>query len=144
MIAVAAFVILAVIGIPPAFTRGSVVGWVLTVIGTGGIATLVVVSIAGSWGHRPTYDDFLTGIFFFFIALGILVGVPIGMESRSAVLGVSASLGGLFGGYVLGILAGLRMQHLGWLASIINMVAGLGAMILGGTIVIMLVVLSLK
>jgi hypothetical protein len=36
------------------------------------------------------------------------------------------------------------MQQLGWIASILNMLAGLGAIILGGTVVIMLAVLVVK
>jgi hypothetical protein len=144
MIALVVCVVLAVIGIPSALAQGSVVGWVLTIIGVGGIVALLIASVAGSSGYQPTYDDFLTGIFFFFIALGILAGIAVGMETHSAVLGLCASAGGLVAAYVLGIVAGLRMQHLGWIASILNMLAGLGAIILGGTIVIMLVVLTVK
>jgi hypothetical protein len=54
---------------------------------------------------------------------------------------VSVSLAGLVGGYVLGIFAGLRLQHLGWLAVIMNMLAAFAAIILGATALILLFVL---
>jgi hypothetical protein len=129
--------ILAIIGIPSA-AQGSVVGWILSIVGVGGLAVLVIRSVGGQWGERPTYDDFLIGVFFFFVSLGIFAGVPAGMESHSFRIGVSASLAGLVGGYALGIFAGLQLQRLGWLAIIVNMIAAFAAAILAGTTLLML------
>ena len=92
-------------------------------------------------GERPTYDDFLMGIFLFFVSLGFFIGIPVGMSRHSFWLGLLASLGGLVGGYILGILSGLWMQRLGWLAVILNMLAALGAIIVVGTELIMILVL---
>jgi hypothetical protein len=141
IIGLAVCVILAVIGIPSAWTQGSVFGWILTIIGVGGIVGLVILSVGGSWGNRPTYDDFLIGIFFFFVSLGLFIGIPIGMDRHSFWLGLSASLVGLVGGYALGILAGLHLQRLGWMAVILNMLAAFAAIILSATALILLIVL---
>jgi hypothetical protein len=144
IIALAVCLVLAVIGIPSALTRGSVVGWIPSIIGVGGISALLIASVGAQWGNRPTYDNFLTGVFFFFVSLGILIGIPVGMGNSSPVLGVSVSLAGLLGGYMPGIFAGLRMQHLGWMALILNMVAGLAAIAMGGATLIMLVSFTFK
>jgi hypothetical protein len=133
--------ILTVIGIPLAWNQGSVVGWILSIVGIGGIVGLVILSVAGQWGDRPTYDHFLIGIFLFFVSLGVFIGIPIGISRHSFCFGVSVSLAGLVGGYVLGIFAGLRLQHLGWLAVIMNMLAAFAAIILGATALILLFVL---
>jgi hypothetical protein len=138
MIIFAVCLILAVIGIPMAWTQGSFFGWILSIIGIGGIVALMILSVASQWGNRPTYDDFLTGIFFFFVSLGLFLGIAVGMDRHSFWLGVSASLAGLAGGYVLGIFAGLRLQHLGWMAVIMNMLAVFGAIVLGATALILL------
>ena len=132
MISVAACLILAALGIPSAVNRGSIAGWIAAIVGVGGILALLVVSVAAQWGIRPNYDNFLIGIFFFFISLGIFIGIPVGMDNHSLRLGVSASLAGLAGGYVLGILAGLGLHYLGWMAVIVNILAGFGAIVIGG------------
>ncbi len=134
--------VLAAIGIPSALLRGSIVGWVLSVIGVGGLLAIFATSVGAQWGHRPTYDDFLTGIFFFFISLGILIGIVVGMENHSPWLGISTSLAGLFGGYVLGIFAGMGLQYLGWIAALLSMLAGLAAIVMGGAAFIMLLTLT--
>jgi membrane associated rhomboid family serine protease len=141
MISLTVCVILAVIGIPLAWTQGSVFGWILSIVGFGGIVGLVILSVGSQWGDRPTYDDFLIGIFLFFVSLGLFIGIPVGLDRHSFWLGLSASLAGLVGGYVLGILAGLRLQHLGWLAVILNMLAAFAAIVLGATALIILFVL---
>jgi hypothetical protein len=143
IISLAVCVILAVIGIPLAWTQGSVFGWILSIVGVGGVVGLVILSVGSSLGDRPTYDDFLVGIFLFFVSLGLFIGIPVGMDRHSFWLGLSASLAGLAGGYALGIVAGLRVQHLGWMAVILNMLAAFAAIILGGTALILLIVLVL-
>ncbi len=142
IIGLAVCLVLALIGIPYALTQGSIVGWILSIAGAGGIGILVILSIGSQWGDRPTYDDFLAGVFLFFVCLGLFFGIPVGMESHSFWLGMSASLAGLVGGYVVGVFAGLRLQHLGWLAVILNMLAAFAAIILIGTSLILLIVLA--
>jgi hypothetical protein len=129
--------ILAIIGIPSA-VHGSVLGWILSILGVVGIVSLVILSVSSQWGERPTYDDFLKGVFFFFVSLGIFIGIPVGMESHSFRLGASASLAGLVAGYALGIVAGLQLQSLGWFAIILNMIAAFTAIVLVGTTLLML------
>jgi hypothetical protein len=144
IITLAVCVILAVIGIPSALMRGSIVGWILSILGVGGLLAIFVLSVVAQRGYRPSYDDFLTGIFFFFVSLGVFIGIPVGMANQSPWLGVLTSLAGLFGGYVLGIVAGMRLQHLGWIAVILNMLAGFAAIVIGGAALIMLLVLTVR
>ncbi len=129
------------IGIPSA-AEGALWGWILSILGIGGTIVLVVMSVRGQRGERPSYDDFLIGVFLFFVALGILIGIPVGMEAHSFWLGFLASLAGLAAGYVVGILGGMWLQYLGWIAVVINMAAGFGAIILSGTVLIMLAALA--
>ena len=72
----------------------------------------------------PSYDGFLIGIFFFFIALGISAGA-FSMLSHSLPFGLLVGLGGLIAGYLLGIFAGLWLQYLGWLSEMVNGLAWL-------------------
>ena len=130
--------VLAAIGIPSALNQGSILGWILSIIGVGGISALFIFSIWSRRGIRPTFDDFLAGIFFFFVSLGFSGGIFLGNVYHSLWLGACAGAAGLFAGYVLGIFAGLWMQYLGWMAIIINMLAGLAAIVVIGTAVIML------
>lgn len=141
-IAFAICLILVVVGMPLALTRGSIIGWILSIIGGGGVLVLLISSVAAYWGNRPTYHHFLTGIFFLFVSVGIFIGIPFGMDKHSPWLGALTSLAGLFAGYVLGIFAGLRLQHLGWIAVLINMLAGFAAIVTGGAFLIMLLVLT--
>jgi len=136
-ISFAVCLILAIIGIPSA-AQGLIVGWILSIVGVGGIVALMILSVSGQWGERPTYDDFLKGVFFFFVSFGIFVGIPAGMESHSFWIGVSASLVGLVGGYALGIFAGMQLQRLGWFAIILNIIAAFAAIVLVGTTLLML------
>ena len=132
MIGMAVCLTLAALGIPPAVDRGSIAGWLAAVAGIGGVLALLVSSVAAQWGTRSSYDNFLIGVFFFFLSLGIFIGIPVGMDSHSFPLGVSASLAGLAGGYAIGIRAALGLQYLGWMAGIVNMLAGFGAIVIGG------------
>jgi hypothetical protein len=144
MIGLAVCLILAVIGIPFALTQGSAIGWILSILGVGGIIVLLIVSLGAQWGHRPSFDDFLIGVFFFFVSLGMFIGIPVGMDSHSPWLGVSAGLAGLIGGYLVGILAGLRLQHLGSIAVVVNMLAGFATIVMGGAGLVMLFLLVVR
>lgn len=142
IITLAVCFILIIIGLPSALSGGSIVGWVLCALGVGGLIFLTIASVKDQWGSRPRYDDFLCGFFFFLVSLGLLSGIPVGMEAHSAGLGILASLAGLVAGYLLGILTGLRMQHLGWIATILNLLAGFGAIVAAGTCLILLAALA--
>ncbi len=144
MIALVVCLILAVIGIPSAVTRGSILGCILSVLGVGGIVALLMLSVGSQWSTRPTYDSFLVGVFFFFASLGILIGIPVGMSHHSFMLGACASLVGLVAGYVIGIFAGLWTQRLGWMAIVVNALAGFAALILGIAAIVLLFALALK
>lgn len=134
-------VVLAIIGIPSA-ANGSVVGWILSMLGVGGTVVLVIISMIDQRGERPSYDDFLTGVFFFFVVLGVFIGIPAGMEAHSFPVGFLAGLAGLVSGYIIGIIGGFWLQYLGWVAIVINMIAAFGAIILSGTVLIMLFALA--
>jgi hypothetical protein len=112
---------------------------VLSVVGIGGMIALVIQSVAAGWGIKPSYDDFLVGIFLFLVSLGFVAGVAAGLDAHSASVGIPATVAGLAVGYAVGILAGLRMQHLGWIAIPLNMLAGLGAVIVAGGALVVLV-----
>lgn len=138
LVVLAVCVILAVIGIPLAQAQGSILGWILTLLGAGGMCVLFIQSVASQWSYRPTYDDFLTGIFFFFVSLGGFIGIPVGMEQHSVLVGVATGIVGFLAGYGLGIGAALQLQRLGWIAVIANMAAGFCAIILVATAFVML------
>lgn len=116
--------ILAAIGVPLVLNRGSIVGWILSIIGLGGISALFISSVFSQRGNRPTYNDFLIGVFFFFLFLGTTVGIYIGTLEHSLSLGLLSGAGGLLFGYVMGIFAGLWFQYLGWIAPFVNMLSG--------------------
>jgi hypothetical protein len=137
-IALAICAVLAAIGIPIALSRQSFTGWAMGGIGLAGILALLINSIIS---HRdpPSYDQFLTGVFFFFPALGITAGVFTGTLNHSVFLGLLAGSGGLVAGYLLGILAGLWLQHLGWLSGIVN---GMAWLVILGMLLVDMVLLA--
>jgi hypothetical protein len=135
-------VVLALIGLPSALAGGSIPGWVPSVLGVGGTTVLFVWSVASAWGSPPEYDRFGAGVFFFFVALGVFFGVPVGLSYHSFHLGTLASLGGLVCGYLLGIFSGRQVQRLGWISVIVDMLAGLAAIGLAGTALVMFFALA--
>jgi len=141
-ISLAICVVLAIIGILSA-ARGTTLGWILSILGVGGTIFLIILSFMGRRGEHPSYDDFLIGVFLFFVVLGVFIGIPVGMETHSFLLGFLVSLAGLTAGYVIGILGGIWLQYLGWVAIVINMITGFGAIILSGTVLVMLAALAL-
>ena len=56
MIILAVCLIMSLAGARSAFVQGTVFGWVIVLVGLGGMAAIVLSSIAGQWGTRPTYD----------------------------------------------------------------------------------------
>lgn len=135
---VVCFVLIA-IGVPSVLKSNSIVGWILTGIGTAGFLFVLGFNISARLNIPPSYDDFLIGIFFFFVAVGITSGVMIGTLNHSLVLGLCASAAGLSAGYLIGIFAGLFMQYLGHIAVILN---GIAALSIIGLVLVDIVLLS--
>jgi len=118
-------IVLLVFGIPVAVSSGSITGWIAGGIGAAGTVALVINSVFSRTKEPPSYEDFLTGVFFFFVFLGISSGVFVGTLEHSLSLGLMTGSAGLITGYLLGILAGLWLQYLGWLSAAVNGLAGL-------------------
>jgi hypothetical protein len=99
---------LAVAGIP-ALARGSLGGWIMTLLGVGGFVALVAWAVLGEtrWRreqrHRYGYNEFMPSVFFFCVLAGGSAGLIAG-----GILGDDPKLGGLWAlpGLVLGYLAG--------------------------------------
>jgi hypothetical protein len=135
-------IILVISGSPAAINRGSIAGWIVGGIGAAGIIAMCISSIAWGIKTRPAYDAFLKGIFFLFLVLGLSAGVFTGTLEHSLLKGLTVGAAGVIAGYLLGIMAGLWLQYLGWLADILNMLAFLAVfgmlfvdiVILGGSI----------
>ena len=123
-VALAVCVILVVMGLPKALSHKSVTGWAMVGLGLTGIMALLVNSI---FSHRdpPSYDNFLAGVFFFFLSLGMTVGVFNGTLNHSLFVALLSGSGGFIAGYLLGILAGLCFQYLGCFSGILNGLAWL-------------------
>jgi hypothetical protein len=125
------------IEIPRAISHQSIISWIGAGTGLAGILAIIIASICSRTGP-PSYNGFLTGIFFFLLALGLTAGVFAGTLEHSLRLGLLGSAAGLALGYVLGILAGLGLQYLGWLAAWLDLLAGVAII---GLIVVDLVLL---
>lgn len=108
-------IFLIALGIPMLLKHASIVGWIVSLLGTAGILAVIVINILGQWGTKPSYDDFLAGTFLFFIFFGLTAGLIFGE-------GVGRWVGfvGMVLGYLLGIAAGLLFQYLGWLSTILD------------------------
>jgi hypothetical protein len=119
---IAICVVLTAIGLPHALNHHSIIAWLSVGIGVAGIVTLAIASIC-SRNESPSYVDFLFGIFYFLVILGITAGIFAGSLEHSFSLGLLASAAGLVLGYVLGIFAGLWLQYLGLLAVVLNVLA---------------------
>jgi hypothetical protein len=138
IIALAICGVLTAIGIPYALSDGSIIGWLIGGIGVAGILALLILSVKSGLEEPPSCNDFLMGIFFFFIFLGISAGIFNGSLKHSHSLMIWGSITGLFVGYVIGIFAGLYMQYLGWIAVLLNMLAGVSII---GMVIVDLVLL---
>lgn len=139
-IVLAVCIVLIAIGAPSALSDGSIAGWIASGIGAAGVLVMIVNSIASSWGESPSYADFLVGFFFFFVTAGLTAGIFIStLEHYPFFQSLLTSAAGLIVGYALGILAGFGMQYIGWLAVILDSLAGLAVF---GMLVLDLVLLS--
>ncbi|MGA2224409.1 MAG: hypothetical protein ABSH41_08215 [Syntrophobacteraceae bacterium] len=133
-------VVLVAIGVPAALSHRPIAGWVISGIGAAGILAMLINSILSRRGEPPSYDDFLVGFFFFFLVFGLSAGVFIGaLEHYPLFQCLLIGAAGLLAGYAMGILAGLGLQYIGWLAAVLDPLAGL---MVFGMLVVDLVLLS--
>jgi len=139
-IVLAVCIVLVALGAPSALSQGSIGGWIACGLGAAGLIAMIIHSVASSWGRRPSYEDFLAGCFFFFVTLGLTAGIfTSSLNHYPFYLSLLICIAGLVIGYIIGILAGLGLQYLGWLAVIFN---GLAFLAIIGMVVLDLVLLS--
>jgi hypothetical protein len=129
----------AIAGLGAGIYRGSIVGWGVGILGLAAFAFFLVGSIRSQMGTRPSFDSFGIGIFFFFVLLGITVGLFEGALHHSKPLAGWGGLAGFVAGYGTGILAGLGIQYLGWIGGLFSHLAVAGTV---GLIVLDCVLLS--
>ena len=128
-IALTACVVLVTLGVPSALSNESIAGWIAGGVGIAGSLAMIVHSISSRRGAPPSYDCFLIGIFFFFVFVGLTGGIFFStLEHYHLLYRLQIGATGLIAGYMLGILAGFWMQYLGWLAAILDKVAGLAVL----------------
>ena len=135
-------IILIAVGLPPAVSRGSLIGWIMSGIGTAGILAICILSVYQRIGEggRPTYDGFLVGVFFFFVVLGLTAAIFVGRVGHHPPgLLILEVFAGVAAGYVVGIFAGLWMQYLGFISKFLD---GLALLSIIGMIIVDLVLLS--
>ncbi|MGH8399851.1 MAG: hypothetical protein ACRESU_02010 [Gammaproteobacteria bacterium] len=104
-------------------------GVVFTCLGVAGLMWMLVVLI-GRWERAPvTYAGFEPLVFLFVILLGLTVGLFLAHDVWQSSLSITWALaaGGLVGGYVLGIGAGLWCQLLGPLKGLFTYLAGIAS-----------------
>jgi hypothetical protein len=133
-------VTLVTIGIPPAVYSRSIAGWISSGIGAAGLLAMIINSIASSLGESPSINDFLVGFFFFFVTAGLTAGIFIStLEHYLFFQSLLISAAGLIAGYALGILSGFGLQYIGWIAALLDPLAGL---MVFGMLVLDMVLLS--
>jgi len=120
--------VLAVIGLPSALTKGSVVGGIVGVLGSIGAIALIVQSIYAQRETRPTFEAFRVAAFAFCVVLGLTLGLVAGSGHHSHGLEACAALAGLMAGYIVGIAAGLWAQYLGWIGIWVELAGGVAAL----------------
>jgi hypothetical protein len=138
MILLAVCGILLASGLPSVLKQGSVAGWIMSILGAGGILAIFIASAYMQRGIKPSYDHFLLGIFFFFVTLGTLGGIIAGIYLHSPWIEVMTGAVGFCIGYLIGLLAGQWFQYLGLVSGVIDTMAYFGAVVAAGTAVVML------
>jgi tryptophan-rich sensory protein len=111
-------------GFVSAFSTGSATGWIFGIAGLGIFLALLIKSIHSEKGHRPSFENFRTAIFLFFIFLGITIGLTAGIIYQLTFWQkILTGTTGLFAGYTAGIFAGLHIQRLGWIGRLFDVLA---------------------
>lgn len=140
VVSLAGCAVLIAVGLPRAMTRDSLVGWMLCGLGFLGVLALLVHGVRAQIGSQPSFDAFRPIIFFFCVALGILLGVFTGgtvLHGRG--FGVLGGFVGLLVGYALGIFSGLWIQRLGWIGLLVDLAAGcamIGMLVVGAVLTV--------
>ena len=116
-------IMLVVTGCLYAASHKTIIGWVLAGVGAAGILALLAFTVYSHRKEPPTYESFLAASFFFFVILGVTVGIFVGALEHSRWLELLGGCAGLLAGYILGLFAGVWFQYLGWLAAVLNMFA---------------------
>lgn len=117
-------IILVIYGFLAAIGSGSIIGWICGILGSGGFIYLLVSSIRSCKPIRLSFEYFRVIIFFFFVIFGINIGLEIGIVYHlSYGFRIIAALAGFALGYVAGIGGGLWIQYLGWIASLLDILA---------------------
>lgn len=111
-------------GFASALSSGSAVGWIFGILGLSVFLMLLIKSIHSEKGHRPSFENFRTAIFLFFVFLGITLGLTTGIIYQLTFWQkVLTGVAGFFAGYTAGIFAGLYIQRLGWIGALFDMLA---------------------
>jgi hypothetical protein len=138
MILLAVCGILLASGLPSVLKQGAVAGWIMSILGAGGILAIFIASAYAQRGVKPSYDHFLFGVFFFFVTLGTLGGIIAAIYLHSPWLEVITDVAGFCFGYLVGLFAGQWFQYLGLISGVIDAAAYFGAVVASGTAVVML------
>lgn len=110
----------------------------VAVLGMVGLLALIVWSVRNQWDNPVTYEEFHPGAFFFVILLGVSAGLWLGTSSHATLVAVAAGVAGALIGYVLGIFAGLWLQALGPLGTLLGLLTYLGVIALVGVDLILI------
>lgn len=138
MILLAVCGILLASGLPSVLNGGAIAGWIMSILGAGGILAIFIASAYAQRGVKPSYDHFFFGIFFFFVTLGTLGGIIAGIYLHLPWIEVMTGAAGFCSGYLIGLLAGQWLQYLGVISGVLDALAYFGAVVAAGTAVVML------
>lgn len=117
-------IVAGVYGTTVALNSGSIIGWVCSILGLGGFIYLLTNSIRSCKQIQPSYEYFRVIIFFFFVILGTNIGLEIGtVYHLNYGFRIILVLAGFVLGYVAGMWSGLWFQRLGWIASLLDILA---------------------
>lgn len=117
-------ILLGIYGFSAVIGNGSIIGWICVIMGAGGFIYLLTGSIRSCKDYKPSFEYFRTIMFLFFAILGITTGLAIGTNYHlSYGVKIITGLIGLIPGYIVGIFGGLWTQYLGWMASLLDIIA---------------------
>ena len=117
-------IILGIYGFSAAIGSGSIIGWVCGILGLCGFIYLLINSIRSSKDQKPSFEYFRIVIFFFFAILGITTGLSVGTIYHFGYgMTIITGLAGLIPGYIVGVFGGIYAKYLGWMASLLDIIA---------------------
>ena len=116
--------VIAATGLPSALLHGSILGWIMSVLGIIGVLAVVVLSMLSQLDTKLSYGNFLFGVFFFFVFLCFTAGIFIGRTGSTHIWWILSGVIGILLGYFIGLLAGYWLQLLGWIAGLVNILSG--------------------